>query len=125
MSFGNDLENKLLDYWLKATTFTKAKYVSLHTADPGETGASEVTGGSYARQQVTNVNWDAAVGGVADNAAAITFANMPAATVTHAGVWDAVTAGNFDGGGALTASKVVGSGDTVEFPIGDFDISLD
>ena len=53
MSISNYLENKLLDAVFNATAFnvTGDPYISLHTADPGETGASEVTGGSYARQQ--------------------------------------------------------------------------
>lgn len=30
------------------------KYISLHTADPGTTGAGEVVGGSYARSLFLN-----------------------------------------------------------------------
>lgn len=64
---------------------------STHTADPGATGASEVTGGTpaYARKAIT---W---VPGTVDGiyAAQVTF-DIPAATdVTHVGLWDA--SGNF------------------------------
>ena len=78
-------------------------YVSLHTADPGTTGASEVTGGSpaYARKAVT---WAAASGGSMSLTAGVTF-DVPAATVTHFGVWSAVSAGTYYGGGALSASE--------------------
>lgn len=61
--------------------------VSLHTADPGTSGASEVTGGGYARKTTT---W---AGGVADGAVAgsqVEF-DVPAATITHFGVWSGST----------------------------------
>ena len=124
MSISNYLENKLLDAVFNATAFnvTGDPYISLHTADPGETGASEVTGGSYARQQAA---FGAAASGALSNSANIDFAGMPAVTVTHVGVWDAASAGNFLWGGALTASKVVNSGDTFRLPAADLDVTLD
>lgn len=66
-------------------------YVSLHSADPGETGANEVVGGSYVRQQAdftTTAN-------PATNAATISFTGMPAGDVVGWGINDASTAGNF------------------------------
>ena len=36
-------------------------------------------------------------------------------TISHFGVWDAVTAGNFLGSGAVTTAKAVTSGDTARF----------
>lgn len=128
MSISNYLENQILDLLFDSGAFAAGAnvYISLHTADPGETGASEVTGGSYARQAVnTTTGWDAASGGATANAAAISFASMPAVTVTHVGIWDALTVGNNLWGGALTVSKVLNSGDTFEFAIGDLDVTLD
>ena len=56
-----------------------ADYFSLHTADPGTTGASEVTGGSYAR---VSAGFPAASAGSSTNAGATI--NVPAGTtVTH------------------------------------------
>ncbi len=77
-------------------------YVSLHTSDPGSTGASEATGGgpAYARKALT---FAASVSGTAA-AAEVTF-DVPAGTFTHFGVWSAVTAGTFRGGNALAASQ--------------------
>ena len=46
---------------------------------------------------------------------------MPAATVTHAALMDALTAGNMLLHAALTASKTVGAGDTLSFSAGDID----
>lgn len=77
-------------------------YISLHTADPGTTGASEVTGGSpaYARKLTT---W---TGGSSDGSvsgSAVVF-DVPAGTYTHIGVWTASTSGTFVGGFALASS---------------------
>ena len=100
--------------------------VSLHTADPGLTGASEVTAGanSYARQPVT-FGAPATGGGGRQiaNSAALTWTDMPAVTVTHVGIWDALTVGNFLYGDALTASQVVNAGGTFEFPISNLTVT--
>ncbi len=77
-------------------------HVSLHTADPGTTGASEAAGGSYARQALT---WSAASAGIAV-ANEVTF-SVPAGTYTHFGVWNAASGGTFRGGNALTTSAII------------------
>jgi hypothetical protein len=59
-----------------------------------------------------------------DNNGALTFTNMPAATLTHVGVWDAVSAGNWLVGGSLTASKTTNAGDTFEIANTDLDLSV-
>ena len=102
-------------------------YVSLHSADPGLTGASELSGSGYARVAVTanTSNWTApATNGPVrqiTNNAVFTFPTASGAwtTATHFGLWDASTTGNFYRGAALTASKTVASGDTASFSIGD------
>ncbi len=126
MSISNYLELKILDKIFNGVDFTTAPvYVSLHTADPGEAGASEVTGGSYARQQAPASDWNAAASGAIDNSAAIQFADMPAATVTHVGIFDALSGGNFLWGGALTASVAVTAGQTFRIAAGNLDVTLD
>lgn len=116
-------------YWANAvvnavrgTTITGfTGYCSLHTADPGLTGATEVTGGSYARQAIT---FSAAASGATANTAALEFTSMPAVTVTHVGIWDAASTGNFVYGDVLTGgSQVVNSGGTFTIPIGDLDLT--
>jgi hypothetical protein len=79
---------------------TAIVYVSLHTADPGATGAAEVTGGTpaYTRRAVT---WTAAVAGVRGLNAAVTFDVPSATTVTYFGLWSAATGGTFLGGDVL------------------------
>lgn len=84
------------NYMLDQLGTNKALYASLHTANPGSTGTSEVTGGTpaYARQSLT---WNSA------SAGSKTLSNTPlfdvpaATTVTHVGLWDAVTTGNYVG----------------------------
>jgi hypothetical protein len=73
---------------------TAAAYMSMHTADPGTTGTSEVTGGSpaYARKALV---WTPGSSDGVNTAASVTF-DLPISTaVTHVGIWSAVTAGTF------------------------------
>lgn len=76
-------------------------YISLHTADPGTTGASEASGGSpaYARKATT---WS---GGTSDGivtGSQVTF-DAPSGTYTHMGIWTAATGGTFIAGFALSS----------------------
>lgn len=74
-----------------AGTFPAADpYISLHSADPADTGANELTGGGYARQQTA---FGAAAAGTLENTSAITW-SVPAGNVVAWGVWDAATVGN-------------------------------
>ena len=137
MSHSDFLENKLLDYYLRAknwdgtanATVPGTLYVALFTAAPSDSGGgTEVAGGSYARVAIATSGWNAASGGLVDNTAAITFPNPTAnwGTVTHVGLFDASTAGNLIDWGALTASRVVNSGDTpVSFAAGALDLTED
>lgn len=85
-------------------------YISAHTGDPSTTGANEVAGGSYARQQTT---WGTAANG--ERVGSQVNIPIPAATtVTHWGVWSAATSGTFRGGFALGASEVFGSAGTLQ-----------
>lgn len=90
-----------------------ADFMSLHTGNPGENGASEVTGGSpaYARKGIT---WGAASGGSKALSAAVTFDIPAGTTVTHIGLWDASSGGNFLIGAALTDSRAFTNQGTLE-----------
>ena len=82
-------------------------YVSLHTADPGNTGTSEIStsGTGYARLPVTfaQVSGPNPHGAQGNTLAVLTFNTATAAwgTISFFGVWDALTAGNYRGSGAL------------------------
>lgn len=118
------LEDRVLDRVLKnnadfAYAFPATVYAALFTADPTDTGslASEVSGGSYARQSIT---WGAITAGSVSNSGAVTYPVATASwgTVSHVGIMDLVSAGNMLYKGALGTPKAVGIGDQVSFAIG-------
>lgn len=92
MSISSYAENRILDALFNNTALQIAQaYLSLHSADPGETGAAEIAGGSYARQAVS---FGAAAAGEVANDATVDFTGMPATTVLGFGLWDAAANGN-------------------------------
>lgn len=68
-------------------------YVSAHTADPGTTGASEVSGAGYNRVQATLPTGSNGAG----TAAAVSVPIPAGVEVTWFGVWSAATGGTFIG----------------------------
>lgn len=127
-ALSNYLENALVNHILRNTAYTSpgtSIYVALFTTDPtdADTG-TEVSGGSYAREQVTA--WDAPSDGATANTNDIVFTTATASwgTITHVGIYDAATVGNLLFHGALTASRDVGNGVTFTIAAGDLDITL-
>jgi hypothetical protein len=92
--------NQALDALSGGTTNVLA-FVSLHTADPGTTGASEATGGGYARQ---SCSWNSAASRAKTNSTALTFTTTGSTANSHFGTSSAVSAGTFGISGALTSS---------------------
>ena len=95
----------------QALSTTGWGFISIHSATPGTTGASEISGGSpaYARVAVT---WNAASGGAVTNSNALTI-NFPAsATAAYFGIWSASTAGTYYIGGALNGGTPIVNGAT-------------
>lgn len=115
MPFLTTVGNQVIDKILRNTDFTQAVslFASIHSGDPAQTGANEITAYDGDRKAVTFI---APVAKVTNNNADIDFVNMPAVTVTHGGLWSAATAGTFWWGGALAASRVVAAADTFRFP---------
>ena len=121
-------EALLLDWLMTTGTATRptAWYVALYTAAPSDSGGgTEVSGSGYSRQAVT---FDAASspGGTTSNTGAVSFTASGGSfgTVTHIGIFDAVSGGNLLWHGAMTASKTVADGDTLEFSIGNIDLTI-
>lgn len=79
---------------------TTSHWVSLHTGDPGTTGATEASGGGYARIQFSV---GAPSAGSVANTGTLTFTTAGSTPVTHIGTYDAVTAGNYEIGAQLTS----------------------
>jgi hypothetical protein len=100
--------------------------VALYTAAPSDSGGgTEVSTGGYARQAVT-FGAASSPGGTTSNTGAVSFTASGAnyGTVTHIGIFDALTTGNLLWHGSMTASKTVNDGDTLEFSIGNIDLTL-
>lgn len=129
MSFTNYLEDKVLEHVFGGNAYTAPStlYIGLFTAAPSDTGGgTEVSGGSYARKSATFT-----VSGTnptqASNSADIDFPTATASwgTVTHIGVYDALTGGNLLAYASATTSKTITSGDVLRISTGDLDIELD
>lgn len=116
MPLTDTVRHSLLNLALKATAYAgnASVFLSIHTADPGNTGTpGEFTGYTGTRPAIT---WNNAAAGASTNSAQIDFAGFTSgATITHVGLWTAATAGTFLGGGALSASKAPVTGDTLRF----------
>ena len=95
-------------------------WLGLHTADPGLTGAAEVTRGAYARQPAA---FGPVANGAVANAEDVDFAGMPAVTLTHIGVWDSVAGGNLLYAAEIAVPKATNAGDTFRVLLGDVDIT--
>lgn len=117
-------QRELLDH-INGSSFTAPtnRYVALFTA------SAECTGTGYARELCNS--WTAASDAdpsVSSNSAIIDFGtgNSDWGTITRFAIYDALTGGNLLWDiTALTASKVINTGDPVSFPVGDLDLTLD
>ncbi len=109
----------------------------MHTADPGVNGTNnDVTSsikGSGTRTSIASTSFStvssASGGGYQITNAIVSqittsAQNSSPTTVTHFGIWDAATAGNFLASGELTTSVDVQLGDTVQFNQGAMAIKV-
>lgn len=125
--FSNYLENKLLDHVLNNTSYTSptTTYVGLYTSAPNDAGGgTEVSGGSYARQELSV---GAASDGVSTSDADITFPQATGdwGTVVAIGIHDALTSGNLLMYTDLTTSKTIETGDILKIASGSLTVTLD
>lgn len=102
-------KNAMLD----SMAITKA---SLHTADPADNGANEVTGGAYAQK---NISFAAAAAGAIDSSVNPVFDVPAGVTVTHAGFWAGAT---FKFSIALSAAETFAALGT--YTLNDADLDL-
>lgn len=125
------LGNMVLESVLRGTAFVLPTrvYVSLHTADPGVSGANEVSLAAwpaYARKDpalgaAMNTGFDVVATKSTKNAKVMTWGGNDGAadvTVTHAAVWDALTGGNMLVYGPLTVPKTFAPTDEATIKIG-------
>jgi len=122
----NYLENALINVTLRNTAYTTPTtvYVALFTTDPTDAGSgTEVSGGSYAR---TSVTFGAPSNGVSTNSADVTFPTATGSwgTVSHIGIYDALTTGNLLYYTPLDVSKTVTTGDIFKISTGNLSVTL-
>ena len=97
------------------------RYLSLHTGDPGQSGAHELAGGSYERRPLPLELRESAGEGRAEFTGTIEIPQMPAAVITHVGIWDAE--------GLVETMRLRGpvrvlAGQTYRIKPGDIDVGL-
>lgn len=124
--FSDFLENELLDHVFRNSAYTSpaAVYLALYTTAPTDSGGgTEVSTGGYSRQAIT---FGAASGGAIANTSAVEFTASGAnfGTIVAVGIFDASTSGNLLAWNEIT-SVIINDGDTLNFPIGDIDVTLD
>lgn len=125
--FTNYLENKLLDHVLRNTSYTSptTAYLGLFTAAPSDTlSGTEVSGGSYARQVLSVTT---ASDGIVTSSADVNFPQATAnwGTISHVGIFDALTSGNLLMYTPLTTSKTIENGDILKVSTGSLTVTLD
>ena len=139
MAFSQYLATKVLS-WMKSSTFPSALtnvYVTVHTADPGTAGTNnDVTStikGSATRTAIASSTFSsvspASGGGYEITNAVVSqittsAQNTSPTTLTHFGIWDSATTGNFLASGQLTTNVDVQQGDTVQFNSGAMSIKV-
>jgi hypothetical protein len=134
MPFSLFIDNRLLTHLTRKGTWTRpgAVYSSLHVSPgPGKDGqtGNEVSGGSYARKQVSHADWAAPATSSTNNANEIKFVTATGSwgTVSHVGLWDHLTqtsASHFIGFKALDTPKAVNNGDVAKFVAGALKILM-
>lgn len=89
------------------TEAARLAYLSVHTADPGATGANEATSGGRSA-----LAWGTASGG---SISASQVSLTPAAgTYGWGGYWTAATGGTYLGSFVFSTSKTLATGDTLK-----------
>lgn len=120
----NTAKNRALDWilGLASTAPTAPLKVALVTANGTDTTAgTEVTGGSYARQ---NLAVATSVDGATSNSADLVWTGMPTATVVGVEIWDSAGTPVRHWYGPLTAARAVNAGDDFKLVAGALSLSL-
>ena len=121
-------ENLLLNWLMTSGSATRptAWYVALYTSAPNDAGGgTELSGSGYSRQSVS-FSTASGTGGTTSNSGAVTFTASGGSwgTVTHMAIHDASSSGNLLWHGALSASKTIADGDSLEFAAGNIDLTI-
>lgn len=126
MSISNYVETKVMDALFNnvspAAVQLSARYIKLHTGDPGEDGTANAAA-ETTRKSITSA---ATANGVFTSTNALTWTSVSTSeTYSYVSLWDASTAGNCLWSGALTTARAVIAGDSFEIAIGSLTVTLD
>ena len=137
--FSNYTEANIVETTLRGAVFPVPAgiYLALFTADPTDANvtANECTLAAwpaYTRKDAAvgsaiATGWTANADGVSSNAKVVTYAannGAGAVTVTHIGIYDALTGGNLLYHSPLVSSKTLQIGDVLSFGIGAITVTV-
>ena len=130
-------KNNILKALLQGTSFPlpAGTWISLHTADPGATGASEVLTSdwpAYVRRKAEasgalGTGWTTPSTGVSTNTNQLTFPShdgVAPVTVTHFAIWDDAASGNCLESAALTTPRALAVGDILVFDVSSLSVTV-
>lgn len=121
-------EKLILDYLMTTGSATRPTnwYVALYTSAPSDAGGgTELSGNGYAREAVTFAAATSGTGTTSNSGAVVFTADGGDwGSVTHMGIHDATSSGNLLWHGALAAAKTVLDGDSLEFAVGNIDLTV-
>lgn len=127
--FSTYLAQQLINHTLRGAAYTAPAnlYLALFTADPTDDNVTvnEVSGAWYGRKSITSWTAPVGTGTVTSNSNQLTFNAVTgsAVTITHWGLYDALTSGNLMFSGAWDVSKVLNVDDV--FTVNAQDLDLD
>lgn len=129
-ALGDYAEDQIMGHLFKNTAmFATPASLDVHlytaaTSDANSTG-TEVSGGSYAAENVAAAGWAAISGGATSNSADTDFGTATAnwGTISHVSI-EVVSTANRLFHGALSSSKTVNNGDSFRFAAGDLDCAV-
>ena len=143
MSLSNFLGTQFINHALKGANMPTAPtnlFFSFHSADPVDTGANEVTATylsgrtSYTASSFSAIATSGINRRIANSAIlnmGTTIAASPVGGITHLGIWDASTSGNFlwairlENSSGTATPLVFANGNSIQFAIGAIVLSLD
>lgn len=137
MPYSRFLDQSIQNHIFGKATYTAPAHIfvglSSTTPNPDGTGVTEPSGNGYARVSTAPTDWNSATNAtpsVVTNANTVTFPQatggswVAGANLTYFVLYDASSAGNFLGYGALDVAKPVVQNDTASFAAGALSATL-
>lgn len=117
--------NRLLDASFGTTSYTAPttpmKLALVTVMGTATAAGTEVSGGSYARQNLAMATSSVAS---CSNSGVVNFTNMPVATTVGVDIYDSAGTPRREWFGVLTTNRTTAAGDTLSFSVGSIVASL-